>query len=257
MHRVIFSPFLGLRLRKSLPASVLSASLLLAGCGKAPEPPPAASSEATPTPAQGKPSAVVQPPLTQPPAAPSPTAQRTVYVLEGFQAVNSDGTHEVPTGAAVQVVAEEGDEYVIEYRGISVRTPKAYFSETLVEQVTESPAVSPTPDMIPLTADAPAVDPAATPAALPAEPSDESLATATPPPMQEAVPTPEPTLSAEDAKAQQLMGELRTISDEIRSASEKLPTLPPDEKSRESARINKLKKERDQIGQSLTEVAKP
>jgi hypothetical protein len=224
--------------------------LTLGGCGKAPEPAaptvPAATAtpEATSTPTSGKPSAVVQPPAK--------TDTKTVYVIEGFQAVSADGTHEIPTGAAVTVISEEGDEYVISHQGLSVRTPKAYFSETIVEAPAPSPSpiadASPTPDTIPLT-----TEPAATPTAL------EPVANATPNPIATPGPdaTPDPALAADEAKSQELMGQIRSINDEIRSATDKMEVAPSNEKAREAAKIEKLKKRRDSLSEDLTKVAKP
>lgn len=185
-----------------------------------------------------------------------------MYVIEGFQAVNADGTHEIPTGAAVNVVAEEGDEYVISYETLSVRTPKAYFSETRIEEVAPpapSPvaaAPSPTPDTIPLAADQPPTEPVAPPA--PVEP----VAAATPAPVEplaSPVPAapPETVQTADDVKAQALMNQLVTVNDEIRAATDKLEVAPAAEKAKEAAKLEKLKKRRDALGASLTEVAKP
>jgi hypothetical protein len=221
--------------------------LTLGGCGKSPEqtatPPAEATPEAASTPTSSKPSLVVQPPSNAKP--------KTVYVIEGFQAVSTDGTHDVPTGAAVNVVSEEGDEYVISYQGLSVRTPKAYFSETVIQEtVTPAPtpvaaAPSPTPDTIPLSSDTTPVEPTT--------PSADSMTAATPIP----VATPDPAMAADDAKAQELMGQIRSINDEIRSATDKMEVAPSAEKAQEAAKIEKLKKRRDALSGSLTEVAKP
>jgi hypothetical protein len=240
--------------------------LLLASCGKAPEPttPPTAGAEQEPsgTPTSGKPSLVVQPPAK---SAASP-AGKVVYVIEGFEAMNADGTHEIPTGAEVQVVSEEGDEYVISYGDLSVRTPKAYFSETRIEEIAEptpapvAEAPTPTPDTIPLSSDQPFTEPLAIPA-------PEPIAAATPEPVEPTEPVPAATpvpesstltvQTADDLKAQALMSQIVTINEEIRSATDKMEAAPASEKAKEAAKIEKLKKRRDALGASLTEVAKP
>lgn len=220
--------------------------LALGGCGKAPESPadPAATPEANGTPTSGKPSAVVQPP--------SKGTPKVVYVIEGFQAVSADGTHDIPTGAAVVVLSEQGDEYMISHEGLSVRTPKAYFSETRIEAVaTPTPVAvaSPTPDTIPL-----ATEPAATEPVV-AEP----VAAATPNPIATPGPdaTPDPALAIDEAKSQALMGQIRSINDEIRSATDKMEVAPAAEKEKEAEKIEKLKKRRDSLSEDLTKVAKP
>lgn len=217
--------------------------LALGGCGKKPESP--ANSSATPeangTPTSGKPSAVVQPPAK--------AAPKVVYVIEGFQAVSADGTHEIPTGAAVVVLSEQGDEYLISHEGLSVRTPKAYFSETRIEAIaTPTPVAvaSPTPDTIPLATEP---EPVAT----------EPVAAATPNPIATPGPdaTPDPALAADEAKSQALMGQIRSINDEIRSATDKMEVAPAAEKEKEAEKIQKLKKRRDSLSEDLTKVAKP
>ena len=45
--------------------------------------------------------------------------------------------------------------------------------------------------------------------------------------------------------------------DEIRTATDKMEVSPAAEKAAEAARIEKLKKRRDALSESLTEVAKP
>lgn len=234
--------------RKTVFGGAMAAGLLLTGgCGKAPETSAETSAEPATepasTPTNSKPSAVVQPPGKTAP-------ERIVYVAAAFQAMNSDGTHDVPAGAAVKVLAEEGDEYVIEYEGISVRTPKGFFSETRLEEAAvptpEPVAAAPTPDVIPL--------PEATPA-LPEPVQPETLAEATPPPMPAG--TPDPAMAADEEKATELIGEIRAVNDEIRTATDKLETAPAPEKAKEAARIEKLKKRRDTLSEDLTKVAKP
>lgn len=224
-------------LKMALTTTALAGLLLAGGCGKAPEPVTEAAPSPSPTPTSTKPSLVVQPP-TNAPATPPPAA-RVVYVATAFQAVNSDGTHDFPARAAVNVVAEEGEEYVIEYQGISVRTPKAFFTETLVEEASQpepSPvAAAPTPDTIPLS------------------PAAEVPTTATAEPLA----TPDPAMATDGAKATELINEIKTLNDEIRTASDKLEVAPAAAKSEDAVRLEKLKKRRDRLSEDLTEVAKP
>jgi hypothetical protein len=232
--------------------------ILLGGCGKAPE--PAATAEAAPaettpepaaTPTSGKPSLVVQPPAA--PKAEPAAVEKIVYVIEGFEAVSTDGTHQIPTGAEVRVLAEENDEYLISYGNLSVRTPKAYFSETRIEEAAapepepQPEPAAPTPDAIPMSADTAPAEPAATP------PAAEPVAVATPGPEA----TPDPAMAADEAKTQELMGQIRSIDDEIRATTDQVNGAPAVEKAKAAAKIEKLKKRRDALSENLTKVAKP
>lgn len=238
----------------ALTGAALLGLLLAGGCGKTPEPVAEATPETAPAPSPNtttKPSLVVQPPAS----TPTPAAARVVYVATAFQAVNSDGTHDFPARAAVNVISEEGEDYVIEYQGISVRTPKTFFTETLVEEVAapEPPpvAAAPTPDTIPLPAEGSLPETAPVPPETAPAPVAESAPLALP------AGTPDPALATDTAKTTELIGEIKTLNDEIRTASDKLELAPAAEKSREAARIESLKKRRDRLSENLTEVAKP
>lgn len=234
-------------LKMALTNAALLGLLLAGGCGKTPEPVTEATPEPAHTPTSTKPSLVVQPPAS----IPTPAATKVVYVATAFQAVNSDGTHDFPARAAVNVIEEEGEEYVIEYQGVSVRTPKTFFTATLAEEAAvpePSPvAAAPTPDTIPLSSEGPLPETAAVPTE------------ATPTPVAEATPvaTPDPAMATDAAKTTELISAIKTLNDEIRSASDKLEVAPAAEKSEEAARIEKLKKRRDRLSENLTEVAKP
>jgi hypothetical protein len=254
MHLLLSTPRVTAIFRKTVFWGAAAGLLLTGGCGKAPEPSAETSAEPTTqpasTPTNSKPSAVVQPPGKEAP-------ERIVYVAAAFQAMNSDGTHDVPAGAAVKVLAEEGDEYVIEYEGISVRTPKGFFSETKIEEVAaptpEPVAAAPTPDMIPLPEATPALPEPAPAQPEPAQPETLAEGATEPTPAG----TPDPAMAADEEKATELIGEIRAVNDEIRAATDKLETAPAPEKAKEAARIEKLKKRRDTLSEDLTRVAKP
>jgi hypothetical protein len=255
-------PFVGSRWKSTPLIAGMAGLLILAGCGKAPEPAAPPTTEATPeptgTPASGKPSLVIQPPAASQPE--STPAAKVVYVIEGFEAVSTDGTHEIPTGAAVTVLAEEEDEYLISYENLSVRTPKAYFSETRIEEAarTEPEASQPaasesadtmpsaTPDAITLNEEPPA--PAET-----ATLTEETVITTAPEPAA----TPDPALAETEAKTRELMEQIRSINDEIRAATDKMEGAPSAEKAKEAAKIKRLKKRRNALSEDLTKVAKP
>ena len=240
-HSIIDGKFrFNFLVKPALTASTLLGLLLLNGCGKPPETVPSHTPETTPHPVPSKPSVVVQPPVNSPAPTSTPTpAGRVVYVVTGFQAMNSDGTHDVPNGAAVNVLAEEGDEYLIEFQGISVRTPKTYFSESLVEETKLTEETSPPADAIPLETTPPAVSAQATPD--------------TPTPSA----APDAAMAVDEKKATELIGEIRTLNDQIRQANDQMEVAPQDEKASEAARIEKLKKRRDALSENLTEFAKP
>lgn len=218
---------------------------LVTACGKKEEPAPLPE-EPSPTPHVSKPTVIAVPPASttpspMPEATPTPFPQRTVYVAVAFQSVSDVGTHDFPQGAAVTLVGEEGDEYIVEYQGVSVRNHKSYFSDEVIE-VAPAPTPSPTPET-PVAP--PAVEPPlpeATPD-LPAQPSSAQSST------------------SEDQTTAAMLNKIKDLNDEIRVASDKLE-LDQDTASSatiraEKARIEKLKKQKQRLSEDVTRMAKP
>ncbi len=230
---------------------IAAAALLLVACGKSPEPPvepqvttrpttPAPAAEATPelAPAvQTTPEpmpAVEATPEPTPLPAPSPAADtiqeplRQVWVAMAFQSESEYGTHDFPAGVQVNLLAVEGDDYLVEYEGVSVRNNKAFFSETPVE-----------------------------PAAPVAESSPEPTATPEPEPL--ATPAPPDALSLEQKKVEDLSGKIQALDAERRALQEEIAQEGGSGEARPAARekIKELQKERDQLSEQLTEISKP
>lgn len=216
----------------------------ITGCGKKPDPaspepevivqPPsanksAATPESTPTPAP------------TPLPAPEPVADsiqepiRQVYVVTAFQSMSEIGTHEFPKGAKVNLLAIEGEDYLVELGGVSVKNNKIFFSETEVvaEKLAENLAETQEP--------AAAIEPAPTPPA--------------------PLPTPESptTLTPEDKKIGDLSDKIRLLDEEVRAAKEKAvqEASTGASTSRSSRDVEKLKKERDRLSEELSDIAKP
>ncbi len=225
-------------------------TLLLAGCGRSDEKP----KEAAPDPV--KPSAIAEPPAevtspspagvpeaidspTEAAAAPAATPPKVVYVVTAFEAVSDLGTHEFPVGAKVNVMEVEGEDYLVEYNGVAVKNGREFFSETLVVSET-APVPTPSPS-VPST-----IDPVADAVA----PSESGLPDTTS--------SPDPALVKEEQKSAELLGEIRTINDEIRKAEDaQTMTSSTDEEQKDSSEIKRLKKRRDSLSEDLTEFAKP
>lgn len=210
-----------------------AASLALAGlffspgCKRAanPEvvPTPESAPASTPAPNLSKPSAIAQPPTE----TPTPTPARVVYVATPFQAKDDAGTHDFPMGAMVIVLSEEGDDYIVEYNGVSVRNARSFFSETMLDQI---PA-APTP----------------TPVAFATPQTQLSNLGPDPTPVPPGALTSDAAIMEEDRKNSEKLEKIRTLNDEIRTAQEK------DQKSK----AEKLKQQRDQLSEDLTKTAKP
>jgi len=224
-------------IRLALSGMILASVLFSIGCKRAasPEPSPQPTPASTPTAVLSKPSAIAEPPLDVP--SPTPAASgRVLYVVTAFQAANDAGTHDFPVGAMVNVLSEEGDDYIVEYLGVSVRNGRAFFSETVVVA-----APSPIPIL-----------PATTPD--PALPGETLLSAAQASSTQDAA-TP---MSEEDRKTSGLISGIRTLNDEIRTAHDKqLVASTTDQKEAEAALIKKLKSRRDKLSTELTKTAKP
>lgn len=207
---------------RQLPACLMLCAILFSGCKRPAE--PAAAPEPAPTPepvrSPSKPSAVVEPPKDSPipVSTPADSPERFLYVNSPFQAVSEKGTHEFPLNAKVTLIEIDGDDYVVEYNGVSVRNDRSYFSD----QPVEPPAA--TPDAIGL--GSPAPEPSPSPV--------ESL-------------TAEPAPSEEERRNAQTLEDIRMLNEEIRSAQQ----------GNQNAEAEKLKKRRDQLSEELTKTAKP
>jgi len=215
---------------KRAAVAVAAAGLLFSpGCKRAPVPEPAPalapeeSPASSPTTNLSKPSAIAQPPTE----TPTPTPARVVYVATAFQAMDEGGTHDFPVGAMVIVLGEEGDDYIVEYNGVSVRNARTFFSETVVEQSPAAPTPAPVSFATPQTQ---LSDVAPTPA--PAAP--EALTT-------------DAAIMEEDRENSEKLEKIRTLNNEIRTAQEK----------NQKATAAKLKKQRDELSEELTRTAKP
>lgn len=179
--------------RVAVAGVILSGLLIFPGCKPTtkPEPVPEQTSEPSPAPVRNpsKPSAIVEPPQDSVVSAPTPAAaSREVYIVTAFQAVSDVGTHDFPAGAKVKVLGEEGEDYLIEYNGVSVRNHRSNFSDTLVE-------------------------PAATPALAVEDPSPTPVAT-------DAL-APDTIMTEEDRKNARTLEDIRVLNDEIRTAQDK------------------------------------
>jgi hypothetical protein len=225
----------------------LAALCLLAGCGPSPEP------EETPAQSEVSPSIPPPDPLATPAPSPQETSSsslpQTLFVVTAFQAVSNLGTHDFPRGAKVNVLSEEGDEYLVELEGVGVQIGKAYFSETdpaAVPQAAATPAPSPSP--------APAE-----PAAMqePAADNPDTMAAEDPDTIEieeetsvtESAPTPSPTetaVPADEQRIAELTESLREVNEKIRSGE----TQPGEN-------IDALRKKRERLGEELTTYGKP
>ena len=141
--------------------------------------------------------------------------------------MDEGGTHDFPVGAMVIVLGEEGDDYIVEYNGVSVRNARTFFSETVVEQIPASPTPVP-PSFAPPQTQLSDVAPSPAPAAPGALTSDAAIL-------------------EEDRQNSETLEKIRTLNSEIRTAQEK------DQK----ATAAKLKKQRDELSEELTRTAKP
>jgi uncharacterized protein YdcH (DUF465 family) len=143
---------------------------------------------------------------------------RQVFVVTSFQSVSEFGTHDFPAGTKVNLLAEEGEEYLVEFEGVSVKNNKSFFSETEV-----------------------VVAPVATPEPSPLAP----------------LPTPEPpaALSPEDQKVSELSDKIRLLDEEVRAAKEKSASGEPSKA--EAREIERLKKQRNQLSEELSTISKP
>ncbi len=240
--------------RVSLASISLVGCLVLSGCGKPATPETNGTDLPSPSPGPTKPSAVVQPPGEA-------GSERIVFVVTSFQAMTSEGTYDVPVGAAVKVLEDAGDELQIEYKGFAVRTPKTFFSD---QPISAPGTAAATPDASPAAEVTPDATPGMTESETLTETVTESISTeaaSTPEVPAEWRPdpeaTPDPALTADTEKTSELIGEIRTLNEEIRTASDKMEVAAPDEKSAEARRVEQLKKKRDALSADLTEVAKP
>lgn len=214
----------------------------LSGCGKKPAPalpepevivqPPSANKPA-PTPEPTPEPTPVPTPEPTPLPPPEPVADsiqepiRQVYVVTAFQSVSEIGTHDFPQGAKVNLLAIEGEDYLVELGGVSVKNNKIFFSETEVLEETPEPVAAAQPEPTP-------------PAPLP---------------------TPEAptTLTTEDKKIGDLSDKIRLLDEEVRAAKEKAAQEAASGASNASSSrdVEKLKKERDRLSEELSDIAKP
>ncbi len=250
MSRLLLSPcsfFSVIRVNKVLLLPVGVGLILgVTGCGKKPEPAlpepevivqppsanksaatPASTPESTPTP---QPTPTPAPTPLPPPEPVADSIQepiRQVYVVTAFQSVSDIGTHDFPQGAKVNLLAIEGEDYLVELGGVSVKNNKIFFSETEVLAVVPEATTTTQPELTP------------------------------PSPL----PTPEAptTLTPEDKKIGDLSDKIRLLDEEVRAAKEKAAEeVTSGASSSSSSRdVEKLKKERDRLSEELSDIAKP
>jgi len=140
--------------------------------------------------------------------------------------VSDFGAHDFPEGAQVNLLAIDGDDYLVELEGVSVKNNKSFFGEIPVGE--EVPAV-PTP----------------------------AEATPTPEPTPfEPLPTPTPTtdLSEEERKINDLSDKIRLIDEEVRAAKEQESSSGETGSTRE---IQKLQTEKEKLSEELSTISKP
>ena len=222
-------------IRLALSGMVLASILFSTGCKPAasPEPAPPPMPVSTPAAVPSKPSAIARPPLDVPSPSPQATPGRVLYVVTAFQASDNAGSHDFPVGARVNVLSEEGEDYIVEYQGVSVRNGRVFFSEAVVmPPVPPLPATTPDPGL----------------------PGETLLSAAQSSPSPDAA----ASLSEEERKTSQLIDGIRVLNDEIRTAHDKqLGASTTDQKDAEAALIKKLKNRRDKLSTELTRTAKP
>jgi len=239
------------RFSVSTPGLACLASLcLLAGCGPSPQP--------EETPAQSDATPRIPPPETRetpaPAAAqtPSQNLPETLFVVTAFQAVSNLGTHDFPRGAKVNVLSEEGDEYLVELDGVGVQIGKAYFSGTdpaAADQATATPATIPAPS--PAEEAVPPETFEDAPETLAAEGADiiEIEEKEMPAVMSDSTPAPPATEApapADEQRISELTESLREVNEKIRSGE----TQPGEN-------LETLRKKRDHLGEELTTYGKP
>lgn len=213
-------------------------ALALAGCGQPPSPSaPEASPPPTPeaTPEASSPAAESTP---QPESKP-----KTLYVTTEFRAVSQLGTHEFPVGTPVELLEEQGEDYVVQHGDVAVRIHRSYFSETLPlpppPTVEATPAPEPSPDLIPME-----------PQGASAEESLVSLPQPAPEPWPASSPAPPPTpepLTAEQQKVEELTESIRQVDQRLREA----------QNSGDTKEAQRLRREREKLSEELTTYGKP
>jgi hypothetical protein len=227
--------------------------LALPACG------PSSAPESEPSTASPSPSPTPMPSVPPPPTNPAPTpdsavapAPREVYVVTAFQAVSDLGTHDFPVGTKVNVLKEEGSEYLVEYEGVGVQIAKTYFSDSAPAAVNESGE----PD-------------APTPDATRSDASEETLAeevvveestveetTIAEETSGQTVDVDTIPLDPEQQKVEQITESLREVNEEIRQTRTAIQSNPGSAPSKE-AQLDNLRRKRDRLGEELTTYGKP
>lgn len=247
------SSHLGSRLKMIHRGLLVGASgifaLAIIGCGRPaaptpPEPkvetqPPRPAASAVPEPAPESVPAPepepISPPEPTPVPPPSPAADtiseplRQIWVATAFQSESEYGTHDFPVGAQVNLLAIDGEDYLVEYEGVSVKNHRSFFSETLIEKAPVEPAPEATPT-----------------------PEPEPLSTPTPP-------APD-ALSDVQARTEQISEKIREIDEKIR-ANDREAIQQGSGQGADAPSVQRknkvLKKERDALSEELTEFSKP
>lgn len=248
------------RAEKPTAARILACGIFLCGILAACSPAPdnAAPRPAKETPPAAAPASVVSIPeefLSPPPTpTPAPTPKQPVlpkvlFATSDFQVTTQHGIQGIRAGEAVNLVRDEGAEYVVEYRAIQFKKNKSYFAATYVEPARPEPT--------PFAGEKAPVATRVTPESpLP----DES-------PLSGPVPESDPALVAGQKKVGTLTDSIRALNDQIRSAQDDLDRKSarssageapsPAETKKASRAIQRLKEKRDELSAQLTEMGKP
>lgn len=213
------------------------------GCGKSPTP-----DNTSAEPSETPPGIPLPDPSSTPQvsATPAPrTYPEKVFVVTAFQAVSEIGTHDFPVGTEVNVLKEEGEEYLVERDGVGVQISKSYFSESDPNAIPATSIPTPTNEPKPKTiAEEETVD-IIEMEGVPA-PIEQ-----TPAPLAEDTITEE---AIENPRVEEITQSLREINDQIRNAQTRQGSQ---DTSTSQSELENLKKKRDQLGKELTTYGKP
>lgn len=211
------------------------------GCGKSPTPDNTAGEPSETPPGIPLPDPTSTPQVSATPAP--PTHPEKVFVVTAFQAVSEIGTHDFPAGTEVNVLKEEGEEYLVERDGVGVQISKSYFSESDPNAIsaTSIPTNEPKPQTIAEEETVDTIEMEGVPA-----PIEQ-----TPAPLAEDTLTEE---AIENPRVDEITQSLREINDQIRSTQNRQGSQGT---STSQSELENLKKKRDQLGKELTTYGKP
>ncbi len=239
-----------------LPA--LASALLVSGCGRPPEFAGTVEPGASPTSVVTIPEEFSSPERS--PAKPVlPPTPRILFVAADFQIKTDSGIQGIMAGETVNLIRENGNEVVVQYRDVEFARPKAFFSATFVgSSLDVCPAVADEPP-------APAENP---PVAANNSPSaqDDMIGLAAPVPVAEpalpgenmpAIPPRPVAISPEERKMAELAESIRSLNERIRAAQSVAERSGKKPTRAEKRAIEQLKHDRDDFSRKLTKLGKP